>query len=156
MQSKNYRENVGIVLLNEDNLIFAGRRISMPDVWQMPQGGTDGNDYEAAMFRELEEETGLQKEHINLIAQMPDKTHYDFPDDIKAGLFNGEYDGQMQTWFCLKIKPNCHQYINLSKDLKPEFSEYKWVKKDFLMQDIVDFKFNTYLRVFEWLDSLNV
>ncbi len=128
----------------------------MPDVWQMPQGGTDGDDARIGMLRELEEETGLKEEHIEFIAEMSEKTCYDFPLEIKIDLFNGKYDGQSQTWFCLKLKENCEQYVDLKTHSKPEFSEYKWVTSKFLMKDIVDFKYNTYLKVFDWLDSLDV
>ena len=39
---RGYRPCVGIFLLNEANLLFAGRRIdNRAEAWQMPQGGID-------------------------------------------------------------------------------------------------------------------
>ena len=54
-----YRPNVAIVLLNNDRRVFWAQR-SSNDGWQFPQGGmrTDETPVEA-MYRELEEETGL-------------------------------------------------------------------------------------------------
>ena len=61
-----YRPNVGIILLNKDNEVFWGKRVREHS-WQFPQGGIDrGESPEEAMFRELEEEIGLQREHVQL------------------------------------------------------------------------------------------
>ena len=51
------RTGVGIVLLNNENKIFVGRRIDNPaDSWQMPQGGVDENEnFLQAAKRELQE-----------------------------------------------------------------------------------------------------
>ena len=39
------RTGVGIVLLNNENNIFVGKRIDNPqNSWQMPQGGVDQNE----------------------------------------------------------------------------------------------------------------
>ena len=49
------RTGVGIVVLNNQNKVFVGKRKDNPvDKWQMPQGGVDdGEDYLSAMKREL-------------------------------------------------------------------------------------------------------
>ena len=62
-----YRPCVGIMLINQDGLVFIGRRASGPEhidathVWQMPQGGIDrGEDTWRAALRELAEETSIR------------------------------------------------------------------------------------------------
>ena len=66
-----YRENVGMVLINADRHIFAGKRIeNHTDAWQMPQGGIDeGETPEAAAFRELSEETGIHDSKVRLLGK---------------------------------------------------------------------------------------
>ena len=62
-----FRYNVGIILANESGKLFWGRRIGQ-DAWQFPQGGMRRNEtHEQAMYRELDEEIGLQPEHVEVL-----------------------------------------------------------------------------------------
>jgi putative (di)nucleoside polyphosphate hydrolase len=65
-----YRPCAGIMLLNPEGMVFVGQRLdSQLDAWQMPQGGIDeGEEAEAAAFRELAEETGIAPHLAKLIA----------------------------------------------------------------------------------------
>ena len=56
------RIGVGVIVLNNKNEIFVGKRKDNPiDNWQMPQGGVDEKeDFLAAMKRELKEETSIE------------------------------------------------------------------------------------------------
>jgi putative (di)nucleoside polyphosphate hydrolase len=48
-----FRPNVGIILLNQKNQVFWGKRIRTHS-WQFPQGGIDrGETPEQAMFRDV-------------------------------------------------------------------------------------------------------
>ena len=64
------RQGVGIIILNENNDVFVGKRKDNPiDKWQMPQGGIDlGENYIAAMKRELFEETSIK--NIKLLKEI--------------------------------------------------------------------------------------
>ena len=64
------RIGVGIVLLNNKNDIFVGKRVDNPkNFWQMPQGGVDKNeDFFEAAKRELEEETSIKS--VKLIKEL--------------------------------------------------------------------------------------
>ena len=57
------RIGVGIILLNDENKVFVGKRIDNPkNFWQMPQGGVDKNEnFLQAAKRELEEEQVLNQ-----------------------------------------------------------------------------------------------
>ena len=59
-----------IMLLNREGKVFVGQRIDTTlEAWQMPQGGLDkGEDAEAGALRELEEETGIKPELVEIIA----------------------------------------------------------------------------------------
>ena len=70
------RTGVGIIILNNKNQVFVGKRKDNPgDKWQMPQGGVDeGEDFITAMKRELKEETSIK--NIKIIKEI--KHMYEF------------------------------------------------------------------------------
>ena len=63
--STEYRRGVGIMLLNDRNEVFVGRRTDAKEAWQMPQGGIDEDeDPRSAVYRELREEIGTDKAEV--------------------------------------------------------------------------------------------
>ena len=71
---KDYRPNVGMMIINQNKEIFVGKRIDHPsEFWQMPQGGIDPKEKsEVAALREMEEEVGIKKNKVKLISQSKD------------------------------------------------------------------------------------
>ena len=65
-----YRANVGIVLCNQQSQVMWARRVGGRNAWQFPQGGVaEGEDTDAAMYRELWEETGLRQNDVEVLAE---------------------------------------------------------------------------------------
>ncbi len=136
------REGVGIILLNENNKIFVGKRIDNPnDYWQMPQGGVDRgeNSYKAAL-RELEEETGIK--NVSLIKEINGFISYNLPNNLLGIIWKGKYKGQKQKWFIMKFTGK-ESEINISTN-KPEFSDWKWISPETITDKVVDFKLDVY------------
>ena len=68
MDKKNYRRGVGMIIMNKDNRFWLGKRINT-EAWQFPQGGIDkGESVREAMYRELQEETGLNQESVEIVS----------------------------------------------------------------------------------------
>jgi len=157
MKSKNnlpLRIGVGIVLLNNKNNIFVGKRLDNPgNFWQMPQGGVDNNEnfFEAAK-RELEEETSIKS--IRLIKELDSWLQYELPKNLIGKIWEGKFRGQKQKWFIMKFIGD-ESEINI-KTITPEFSEWKWIKPINLTDFVVDFKFNVYNKIKEELKFLNL
>ena len=88
------RSGVGIVVLNKDNKVFVAKRIdNQKNFWQMPQGGVDiGEDYLAAAYRELEEETSIK--NVELIKELDELISYELPKNLLGIIWNGKYRGQ--------------------------------------------------------------
>tara|TARA_Y100000590_G_scaffold380966_1_gene449700 strand:- start:539 stop:1027 length:489 start_codon:yes stop_codon:yes gene_type:complete len=148
------RTCVGIVLLNNKNNVFVGKRIDNPiNAWQMPQGGVGENEnlFEAAK-RELEEETGVKS--IKLIKQLDKWLEYDLPKHLLGKVWNGKYRGQRQRWFIVKFIGNDNE-INVNTK-NPEFSEWKWILPSELPGVAVNFKVNIYKKINEEINLLGL
>ena len=145
-----YRPCVGITLVNNDNKIFAGKRLDNDiNAWQMPQGGIDdGEKPITAAFRELEEETGILKNSVNHLCTMDEWIPYELPADLIPHLWGGKFRGQIQKWFLFKFEGN-DQEINI-QTRHPEFSHWQWMKPADLITSIVPFKLTTYTRVLKY------
>ena len=139
------RDGVGVIILNNENKVFVGKRKDNPvDKWQMPQGGLDeGEDYISAMKRELFEETSITS--IKVLKEIDGFFEYELPNNLIGIIWKGKFRGQRQKWFIVKFDGN-ESEINL-KTTNPEFIEWKWVLPDKLPELIVDFKKNVYLEL---------
>jgi len=146
------RNGVGIILLNNKNRIFVGKRIDNPkNFWQMPQGGIDENeDLLHAAKRELEEETSIKS--IKLIKELNEWLEYELPKNLLGKVFKGKYRGQKQKWFIMKFV-GTEDEINV-KTKNPEFLDWKWVKVSELPSIAVSFKINLYKILEEKLNFL--
>ena len=157
MKNKNnlpLRTGVGIILINNKNNVFVGKRIDNPkNFWQMPQGGVDKNEnlFEAAK-RELVEETSIIS--IKLLKEFDYWLEYDLPKNLIGKVWKGKYRGQKQKWFVMKFLGN-ESEIDINT-LNPEFLEWKWIKLSELTDVAVDFKFNIYKKIEKELKHLNI
>jgi putative (di)nucleoside polyphosphate hydrolase len=146
-----YRPCVGIMLLNKDNLVFAGKRSSGPEMlrgqyaWQMPQGGIDkGEEPLSCAKRELFEETNIKS--VSLLAEVPGWLSYDLPPELLGKAWKGKYRGQKQKWFVMRFtgKESEIDVASPAGGHKPEFIEWKWVKAETLPKLVVPFKRGVY------------
>jgi len=137
------------MLLNQDNQVFAARRIdTTSEAWQMPQGGIDGGEQPVdALFREMREETGTDKAEI--LAEHPEWLYYDLPADLKPKLWKGRYNGQRQRWFKLRFT-GVDTDINIHTE-EPEFLEWRWESPAKIIEMAVPFKKAIYERLFKEL-----
>jgi putative (di)nucleoside polyphosphate hydrolase len=142
-----YRACVGVVLIDDAGRIFAGQRIdSDVPAWQMPQGGIDaGEDPRAAALRELHEEIGVAPAQVQVLAETPDWLTYDLPDHLIGKVWKGRFRGQKQRWFLMRFLGG---YADIRLDTEhPEFSEWRWITADDLLDNIVPFKRAVYDQV---------
>lgn len=147
-----YRAGVGIVLFNAQGLVLIAERLDNPGAWQMPQGGIDdGEDLQTAVFREMEEEIGTRAARI--ITEIDGWIHYDFPPRTAKRLWDGKYKGQKQKWIALAFLGE-DKDINLEAFSHPEFSRWKWVALEELLDYVVPFKREVYARVIESFSSI--
>ena len=143
LDREGFRPNVGIILLNQKNQVFWGKRIRTHS-WQFPQGGIDrGESPEQAMFRELHEEVGLLPEHVRIVARTRDWLRYEVPDRFIRRDARGHYKGQKQIWYLLQlVEPDWN--INLRATSHPEFDAWRWNDFWVPLDVVVEFKRGVY------------
>ena len=144
-----YRPCAGVMLMNRDGLVFVGQRLdSTLEAWQMPQGGIDpGEDALEAAYRELWEETGVVREHVELVASAPEELWYDLPEDLVGKVWKGKWRGQRQRWFLF-------HFLGEDADInivtaEPEFRAWRWAEPADLPELIVPFKRALYAELLE-------
>ena len=154
LDKEGYRPNVGIVLVNARDEVFWGKRVNQ-HAWQFPQGGIQhGETPSQAMYRELEEEIGLQVEHVRLLGRTRDWLRYDVPEKwmrrarpesgeacVRFG--KGGYRGQKQIWFLLRMMGrDCD--VKLRASGHPEFDAWRWHDYWVPLESVIDFKRDVY------------
>jgi len=150
-----YRPCVGIVLLNHDGKVWAGRRMPNTETfgkdafrWQLPQGGIDkGEDPLEAARRELWEETGVTT--ASVIGEIEDWLEYDLPEDLIGIGLKGKYRGQTQKWFAFRFEGEASE-INITHPpdgSEQEFDKWEWKDLSEMPDLIVEFKRGIYERV---------
>jgi len=141
-----YRLGVGAVLLNTRGLVLVAKRIDTPgEAWQMPQGGIDKDENpERAVMRELKEEVGT--DNAEIIAASDGWLHYDLPKKLRRTLWKGRFRGQKQKWYAMRYLGTDDE-IDLQADKHPEFSHWRWVALDQVVDLIVPFKRDLYQQI---------
>ncbi len=141
-----FRANVGIILCNRDQKLFWGHRIGQKNSWQFPQGGIDADESpEEAMYRELQEETGLEPEHVTVLGRTEHWLKYRLP---RQFLRRREPNkrlciGQKQIWYLLRLETD-ESKLQLDASDSPEFDGWKWVEYWTPINRVIHFKRNVY------------
>lgn len=144
-----YRPCAGFMLVNSEGKVLVGERIDKKALafWQMPQGGIDpGEDEKTAALRELQEETGIGPDLVEIIAPASEPLKYDLPPELLGKVWKGKYRGQIQNWYLGRFL-GTDADIDLEAHDPPEFRAFRWVSPRELPDLIVPFKRDVYQRL---------
>ncbi|MBT3512403.1 MAG: RNA pyrophosphohydrolase [Nitrosomonadales bacterium] len=156
IDKEGYRENVGIVICNDQRKVLWARRTG-EEAWQFPQGGINkGESAEEAMYRELKEEVGLDPHNVEILARTKGWLKYDVPKSWIRRDCRDRYRGQKQIWFLLRFTGKDSD-VFLKNTEKPEFDDWRWDSFWAPVDQIIDFKKAVYEQalkeLFEYLPS---
>ncbi len=120
-----YRQNVSILLYKKEGnkyKILIVERAEQPNHWQLPQGGTEGENLKQAGARELKEELNLN--NFKIIKTIPNLHKYKIPEaeqSPRSGKYG--YKGQKQGLLIA-------EFIGKDEDIQVNYwdhSNWKWV-----------------------------
>jgi putative (di)nucleoside polyphosphate hydrolase len=105
------------------------------------------------MFRELQEEVGLDPEHVRVIGRTREWLRYDVPRHWVRRDPRINYRGQKQIWFLLRlVGRDCD--VSLRRSDKPEFDAWRWQHYWVPLDAVVDFKRDVYQQALSELGRL--
>ena len=131
------------MLANSQGQLLWARRIGQ-DAWQFPQGGISaGESPEAAMYRELQEEIGLQPEAVAVKACTRGWLRYRLPKRYIRKSQHPLCIGQKQKWFLLRMLAQDSE-VRVDAHPKPEFDHWRWVSYWYPLSQVISFKREVY------------
>ncbi len=144
IDKEGFRSNVGIILANNEGRLLWARRVGQTS-WQFPQGGIDhGESPEQALYRELQEEIGLQEKDVRVIASTKNWLKYVLPKKYQRSRNNPVCIGQKQKWYLLHLLTE-ESNINLDSGHQAvEFDHWRWVSYWYPLSNVIDFKRDVY------------
>jgi putative (di)nucleoside polyphosphate hydrolase len=143
-----FRANVGIVLTQGD-AVFLGGRVGGRG-WQFPQGGISrGESVEAALFRELREEIGLEPSDVEVLGSTRGWLRYRLP----RHYVRDHCIGQKQRWFLLRLTAP-ESRLRFDTTAEPEFDRWRWADFWAPVQEVVYFKRRVYIRALHELGEV--
>jgi putative (di)nucleoside polyphosphate hydrolase len=154
IDEEGYRANVGIVLMRDDGRVFLGGRPGGRG-WQFPQGGIRRDEpFDAALYRELEEEIGLAAGDVEYLGETQDWLRYRLPRQYvrRSGL--PRCIGQKQRWALLRFRSSEDRLRFDATDEPPEFDRFRWAEFWDPVREVIFFKRDVYRRALHELGRI--
>lgn len=139
-----FRAGVGAVIVDNAGRVLAIERAKNPGAWQLPQGGLEaGEEPDDAVYREVQEETGLIREQVDLLGRYPELLAYELPPELRSAKTGR---GQVQYWFFFRIKDS---KAVVSPTSGNEVRSCRWKTWEELIDGAIDFRKPVYRRIRE-------
>ncbi len=95
------------------------------------------------MFPELEEEVGLKSHHVRILGRTRNWLRYEVPTQWIRREWRGNYRGQKQIWFLLRLVARDSD-VSLRASDHPEFDAWRWHEYWIPLDTVIEFKREVY------------
>jgi putative (di)nucleoside polyphosphate hydrolase len=141
-----------MAVINENGRVLAFERSEGSNSWQLPQGGIEAGETPLdAAYRELAEETGIVRDQVELIQEVPGWLAYELPEDHRSAKTGR---GQTQKWFIFRLTNKPTKIILSGRAGSPaEFKDWAWRDMSQVANEAVEFRQEVYRQLAEALTS---
>ena len=154
LDKNGYRSNGAIILSAGKGRVLLAKRIGQAS-WQFPQAGIDCNEIpQEALYRELNEEVGLNKSVVEVLQESRQWLKYRIPRNMQRKRTKPICVGQKQKWFFLKLLAD-ESRIKLDMTESPEFDEWQWVNYWYPLTAVIAFKQKVYQQALQEFAKIN-
>ena len=146
-----YRPGVAAIIRDAAGLILIGERADQPGAWQFPQGGRlPGESADAALIRELREETSLEPGDYRVLDRRGPYRYRFPPGRTKEG-----YSGQEHQYFLVELLGPASR-VNVHTP-EPEFRAARWIAPaEFSLAWVPEMKRDVYRQLFRDFFGLEI
>mgnify|MGYP001767634470 CR=1 FL=1 len=131
------------MIVNRRGLVLALERADAACAWQLPQGGLEESEEPlAGALREVQEETGIAPDLLELLDTYPGPLAYELPPEFRKTKTGR---GQVQYWFLFR-------FLGSDAEIAAgggEFRDWKWIGFDALLASAARFREPVYRRLAE-------
>ena len=148
MAHESFRAGAGAVILDAEGRVLAFDRSDVAgSAWQLPQGGLQrGEEPEAAVLREVQEETGITRAELSPLGRLPEPLAYELPETMRSPKTGR---GQVGYWFFFRLKPG----VSARRPPKGEFCASQPMRFAALIEAAVPFRKPVYERLARYLED---
>jgi putative (di)nucleoside polyphosphate hydrolase len=136
-----FRAGAGAMIVNRDGHVLAIERADIAGAWQLPQGGLDASEEPLdAAYREIAEETGIQRADITFVKACSELLVYELPSRARSKKTGR---GQVLYWFLFRYRGSPERTSTRSRESRG----WRWMTFRRVITGVTSFRKPMYKRL---------